>query len=106
MKHTHRYVLALILGAAAGCKDDDPNGGPATPTEIQTVCQDYCDRSKLCDDEVNVSDCVVKCKDRLGACMADEQGQAVDELRVCSDESCDDFTGCTIGAGIQCILGI
>lgn len=104
-----RYTLAIVLGVGLGCgkdRGDDGDGGPATQIEVEDACQAYCQRAKLCDDETVIAECETKCEKRMGNCMADEQGQAVDDLNICADESCDDFRLCTVGTGLQCAFGL
>lgn len=108
MIHTvYRFALATALCAALGCNDDDgADTGVASPAEITSTCQDYCDKAHVCDDEVAVDSCVSDCKDKLGDCMVDEQREAVDDLSLCAARACDNFTGCTIGARLQCTFGL
>lgn len=112
MIHTaYRLALAAVLCAALGCGKDesDETGGEAgavSATELNATCQDYCDQAKVCDADVAVDKCISDCKDQLGNCMVDEQSQAVDDLKLCADKACDEFTGCTIGAGLQCTFGL
>lgn len=101
-----RYVWALLLGAVLGCNDDDGGQAGVDDAELQSTCQAYCDHARTCDDEVVIASCVQKCKDRMSDCMADEQSAALDDLNRCATEGCDDFTGCTIGAGLQCTFGL
>lgn len=108
----NRYVLSAIffgLGAVTGlaCAGDEGSGpDQVSQAEINDACQAYCDKARVCDDEVVVSQCVNDCKDRLGDCMADELGQTVDDLHTCADDACDDFRLCTAGAGLQCTFGL
>lgn len=107
----HRYVLSVIFfgaGAVAGLACGDEGGSPtgATLQEINDGCQSYCERARICDDEVVVSQCINDCKDRLGDCMADEQQQTVADLQTCAEDACDDFRLCTAGADLQCRFGL
>jgi hypothetical protein len=112
LTHVHRYVLSLIFfgfGAVTGLACGDDGGGSisgASLKDINASCQAYCDKARVCDDEVVISQCVADCKDRLGDCMADEQQQTVDDLNTCADDACDDFRLCTAGAGLQCRFGL
>lgn len=89
----------FVVGAGLGCTGTGP-------VRTELTCQDYCDKAKECDGDVDVDACVSDCKDTLDDCMADEQEQALDDLDSCAAGSCDEFGGCTIGAGIQCTFGI
>lgn len=89
----------LGLGAGMACTGTGP-------VRIDATCEDYCAKAKECSDGVDVDDCVDSCKEQIGDCMADEQEQALDDLDSCAADSCDDFLGCTIGAGIKCTFGI
>jgi hypothetical protein len=89
-------ALGVTLGACNGTGD----------TRIKFTCKDYCAKAAECDDGVDEDDCVDNCRDDMEDCMSDEQEQALDDLDSCSEESCDDFLGCTIGAGLQCTFGI
>ncbi|MBA3548510.1 MAG: hypothetical protein H0T76_18665 [Nannocystis sp.] len=105
----YRFALAAAFCAGLCCGNDDDDGdgiGGATAQEITNDCKQYCDRAQVCDGDVEADECLAKCRDRLGNCMADEQGQTLDDLVACSKETCDDFTGCTIGAGLQCVFGL
>ena len=107
MIHTiYRYALAVALGAGLGCENDDGGGGGATDQEVLSTCKTYCEKAVVCDGDVMEAGCTADCQDKLGNCMADEQAQTLDDLEVCSAETCDDFKGCTIGAGLQCVFGI
>lgn len=108
MQHrVSRYTSAVLLVVGLGCGDEPDEGdGRATVAEIRNACQEYCQKASLCDDETVVAECEADCDDRIGDCMADEQRQAVDDLRSCAQESCDDFTLCTIGVGAQCAFGL
>lgn len=99
-----RILMAVVLCAGMGCRDD--RGGSATEQEIESACESYCQKARTCDDEVSTAECTADCRDRMGDCMADEQAQAVDDLEQCAADACDDFTGCTIGAGLQCAFGL
>ena len=98
--------IGLLLGVLLGCNEQDGHGVPASAAKIQSTCQSYCDHARTCDDEVVVASCVAKCRDRIGDCMADEQSTALDDLGQCAREGCDDFNGCTIGAGLRCTFGL
>ena len=102
------FALAATAGVALGaCKEDDTEEYDAGATqEVRNSCADYCDRAKSCDDERNEEECTNKCIDRMTDCQVDEQGAALDKLSACSNESCDDFFGCTVNVGAQCIFGI
>ncbi|MBZ5715708.1 hypothetical protein [Nannocystis pusilla] len=102
----YQAAIAMLFAGVLGCGKDGDGGGGATQTEIDTACQSYCQMAHLCDDEIAADECTATCVDRMGDCMADEQGQAVDDLESCAKEACDDFTSCTVGAGFQCAFGI
>jgi len=85
---------ALLMG----CELDE------TPTERS--CGDYCAQLSMCDDETDIAECEEDCEAAAGNCQADELDQALDELDECAAESCDDIGGCTVGAGLECYLGI
>ena len=93
---------ALAVGAAIGACEREGTGN----ARIALTCADYCRQAHDCDGDVDVDDCKDDCKNTMEDCMADEQEQALDDLDACSDESCDEFGGCTIGAGLQCSFGI
>ena len=107
---------ALLFRSGLACTDGDdddtvsdsavPEEGGSNDARIQTTCQNFCDKSQVCDDSETVEQCVADCKAQLGDCMADEQNQVLDELNSCAAESCDDMGGCTFGAGLQCTFGI
>ncbi len=109
MQSAYRFALAAAFCTGLCCNndnDDDGGGGGATDQEVMTTCKKYCDQAQVCDGDVEAGECLVKCQDRLGDCMADEQSQTLDDLETCSLKACDDFKGCTIGAGLQCVFGI
>lgn len=91
-------VGGLLVGAGLGCTGTGP-------IRIDATCQDYCEKAHECSDDVDVDDCVSDCKDQIGDCMADEQEQALDDLDGCAGDSCNEFLGCTIGAGLTCTFG-
>lgn len=70
------------------------------------TCRDYCNQAKSCDDDLDEEDCRNRCESDMDDCQADEQEQALDDLDDCATKSCDEFVGCTIGAGLQCTFGI
>jgi hypothetical protein len=102
------FTLAAVAGVALGaCKGDDNDGDESGASlEVRNSCEDYCERAVACDDERNRDDCNDKCIDRMTDCQVDEQTAALDKLAVCSNESCDDFFGCTVNVGAQCIFGL
>jgi hypothetical protein len=104
------FCLALTLGLGLGCvvnTDGDGDGdGGSNDSRIASTCTSYCTKAHDCDDDQAIDGCVEDCKEQLGDCMADEQAQTLDDLDSCAVESCDDFGGCTIGAGLQCTFGI
>lgn len=109
IKTTYRIALAAIFCVGLGCSNDSDNsggGGGASDQEVLATCQSYCDKALVCDSDVDADDCVTKCQDRLGECMADEQHQTLDDLDVCAAKACDKFNTCTIGAGLQCVFGL
>lgn len=109
MIHTvYRYALAALVGAGLGCSTDgdDNGGGGATDQEVLATCKTYCEKAAVCDGDVTEAGCTADCQDKLGDCMADEQSQTLDDLDTCSARACDEFTTCTIGAGLQCVFGI
>ncbi len=73
---------------------------------VNATCRDYCDQAKSCDDDVDEDDCRDRCEDAMEDCMSDEQEQALDDLDHCAVSDCDEFGGCTIGAGLQCSFGL
>lgn len=99
-------TLALSSGLCLGlfaCGEDDPTDAEL---DVELACNDYCRKAVECNDDLDMEDCENECEDSASSCMADEQDQALDELEMCSEESCDDFGGCTVGAGLQCSFGI
>ncbi len=99
-------VLALFGGACFGaiaCGEDDPTD---SSLEVELSCADYCRKAVECDDDIDQEECEVNCEDAAKDCMADEQDEALNQLDECSEETCDDFGGCTVGAGLQCTFGI
>lgn len=94
------YLGGLLLGAGiAACTGTGP-------VRIDATCEDYCAKAHECSDSVDVDDCVADCKDQIGDCMADEQEEALDSLDDCAANSCNEFIGCTVGAGLACSFGI
>ncbi|HEY8378490.1 MAG TPA: hypothetical protein VIK91_18475 [Nannocystis sp.] len=107
LKRIRVHLLLALVGASFGCREDaDAPGGVVTTAEIKTACESYCARAKACDVNTDLSMCLDDCRDRMADCMQDEQRQAVDDLTDCSAETCDEFTRCAIGAGLQCSFGI
>lgn len=107
----YRFALATTFCFCfnLGCNKNDDNssgGGGASDQEVMTTCKTYCDQAQVCDGDVQAGECLTKCQDRLGDCMADEQSQTLEDLESCSAMACDDFKKCTIGAGLQCVFGI
>lgn len=100
--------FACVIDADGDADDDaganDDSG--ASAVEIESTCQAYCDKAVECDDDVTLTTCVADCKENMGDCMADEQEKALSDLNSCAADACDDFTGCTIGAGLQCTFGV
>mgnify|MGYP003596440851 CR=1 FL=1 len=100
------FLGVFLLGAILGCNEHEDHGLPASPAKIESTCQTYCDHAHVCDDKTVVASCISKCKDRMDDCMADEQSSALDDLANCASEGCNDFRGCTIGAGLRCAFGL
>lgn len=96
------YAVATLVGMAVGACEREGTGD----ARIALTCADYCQKAADCDDEVDVDECKDDCKDAMEDCMDDEQEEALDDLDACAEDSCDDFLGCTIGAGLECTFGI
>ena len=96
-------VLGLFLGlgaaqlVACGSQSDDPRA--------ITTCRDFCERSNQCD-ETSMDECQENCRQIVDGCMDDEVDGALDQLAACSSEACNEFTECTLDAGIDCIFGL
>ncbi|WP_146657893.1 hypothetical protein [Enhygromyxa salina] len=102
------FAFAAVASFAFGAcrQDDDVDDGSGASFDVQNSCADYCEQRKLCKDETNEETCRNNCEDAMSDCQADEQDEALDKLDQCANESCDDFLGCTINVGAQCIFGI
>jgi len=102
------FAFAAMAGVALGaCKEDDAEEYDTGATlEVKGSCADYCSAARACDDERDEKECTMKCIDRMTDCQVDEQAAALDRLDACTNESCDDFFGCTVNVGAQCIFGI
>lgn len=92
-------LSAAFVGACAESEEDLPLFG-------ELDCENYCERAKTCNDGVDVDSCTQDCVDFMSDCQADEQDEALDEIDMCSNASCDDFAGCSIDAGATCIFGL
>lgn len=101
-------LLGLLVGLSYACAEDDDGGlfDGVSDLRISNACEDYCDQARTCSDDVDVDECRANCEDNMHDCMADEQKQAVEDVEDCSAEACNEFLGCTIGAGLQCSFGI
>lgn len=102
------FAIAAMAGVALGaCKEDDPEEYDTGATlELKNSCADYCSTAVACDDERSHDECTTKCIDRMTDCQVDEQAAALDRLDACTNESCDDFFGCTVNVGAQCVFGL
>ncbi len=99
-------LLALFGGVCFGviaCGEDDPTDASL---EVELSCADYCRKAAECDGDVDREACENDCEGAAQDCMADEQQQALDDLDECSESTCDEFGGCTVGAGLQCAFGL
>tara|TARA_Y100000588_G_scaffold315024_1_gene342909 strand:- start:58 stop:330 length:273 start_codon:yes stop_codon:yes gene_type:complete len=85
-------LLLLSVVALSAC----------TEARIGSVCREACQRAEVCDDETNVDQCRESCEDEVSQCNADSLDATLDDLDRCGDESCDDFTGCVVGAYLEC----
>lgn len=95
-------VAGLVLvQQSVACTEDD--GGSL---ETKLNCADYCQQAQECNGDVNRSECEDDCQEALGECRADELDSVQERLDECADETCDDFTGCSIDVGAQCYFGI
>lgn len=100
------FTLAGLAGVTLGaCREDDGDESDAS-IQVRNTCAEYCSRMVECDDDRNQQKCNDNCVDTMTDCQVDEQAAALDKLDVCSRESCDDFFGCSINVGAQCIFGI
>jgi hypothetical protein len=95
------FALGLVLAQPVGCSDSNDSDA-----RIASACHDYCETARMCNDEIDMDNCQANCEDGMNDCMHDELPQALDDLENCAAESCDDFLGCSIGAGLQCTFGI
>jgi hypothetical protein len=102
------FALAGLAGVTLGaCRQDDGDVDESDASvQVRSVCAEYCSRMIECDDDRNQEKCNNDCADAMTDCQVDEQQAALDKLGVCARESCDDFLGCTINVGAQCIFGI
>jgi len=96
----------LALGACRQSDADDDDDDSAATLEVRNACADYCAMAKVCNDNVDEENCYEGCLDNMTNCQVDEQAEALDKLRECADESCNDFLGCTIEVGAQCYFGL
>jgi hypothetical protein len=97
-------VASFALGACRQTDADEDESGASL--EVMNSCEEYCQQRKLCKDETNEEKCRNNCIDAMTDCQVDQQNAALDKLDQCANESCDDFLGCTINVGAQCIFGI
>jgi hypothetical protein len=91
----------VIVQSAVACADD-----PGETLTAKLDCKNYCRQAESCNGDVNQAECENDCQEALNECQADEVDEAQDRLDECADETCDDFTACTIDAGAQCYFGI
>lgn len=100
-----RPLVLVIAGASAmavgACQEE---GNLSYFGELD--CKNYCDRKKDCNDNTDVDKCVDNCIDRMSNCQADEQQEALDQLASCQEVACNEFTGCSIDAGLTCYFGL
>lgn len=98
-------VLAGALGSVLACVDDDDDGDDGE-ADIRAACVSYCERGEECDDDLDRRACVEDCQDIVEDCQDDEIDETIADLNDCSSEVCDDFIGCSVGAGTQCLFGL
>lgn len=103
--HLTRWILGLLVGISAAQLPACERNGTGD-LRISRTCADYCAAAAGCNDDVDEDDCASNCEDAMDDCMADDQEDALDDLDACAEESCDDFAGCTIGAGLECAFGL
>jgi hypothetical protein len=94
--HRILFTAIVFVGACNGDADDLLDG----------PCQQYCERRNECDSDVEVEPCRQDCVDAAQDCQSDEKEQALDDIEACSEEDCNEIAQCTIGASLQCYLGI
>ncbi|MBK6919891.1 MAG: hypothetical protein IPH07_21015 [Deltaproteobacteria bacterium] len=94
-------ILGFAMSQIGACERDGTGD-----LRVHQSCKAYCQQAASCDDDVDEDDCISRCENTVDDCMADEQEQALDDLDVCSDETCDEVASCTIGAGLQCAFGL
>jgi hypothetical protein len=104
-QHLLRPFLGLVLGLAAAQLPACERNGTGD-LRISRTCADYCAAAVGCNDDLDEDDCASRCEDAMDDCMADDQEDALDDLDACAEDSCDDFAGCTIGAGLECAFGL
>lgn len=98
-------VAGLTVGACTDDAEGDYDDGPVS-MEVQTACDTYCAKSLECEPDRDEQDCRDGCYDAMSSCAADQQNQALTQLEMCAQETCDDFLGCTISAGAECFFGL
>lgn len=91
----------LLVQQSVACKEDSIND---FQTELN--CSDYCRQAEVCNGDVSRAECENDCEETLSECRANELDVVQERLDECAEESCDDFTGCTIDVGAQCYFGI
>lgn len=87
----------MVIGLFwAGCGGDP----------VERSCSDYCETLVGCSDAIDLEECTLDCVQAAGSCQADEQDQALTALDECAVSSCNRILGCSIGASLECYLGL
>lgn len=104
-KNIVHWLLAaaglIVVQSAVACADE-----PGETLTAKLDCKNYCRQAESCNGDINQAECEADCQEALNECQADEVDEAQDRLDECADETCDDFTACTIDAGAQCYFGL
>ncbi len=91
---------------SVGCDTDGDGAGVIEEIQISGSCSDYCDKAAECDSNVDADECKSDCESTVTDCQADEQQETLDTLDECSEDACNEFGGCTVEAGLQCVFGV
>jgi hypothetical protein len=105
MKKLIRPMMFLaglfMIQQSVACADE-----PGETLTAKLDCMNYCRQAESCNGDVNRTECENDREEALNECQADEVDEAQDRLDECAEETCDDFTACTIDAGAQCFFGL
>ena len=88
-------IIALALGASAGCGLIEHTADRLDSSQAEAVCADSCDRQHECDASFDVAACKGKCSASVAAWyLCPDAPDIADYIEMCNGLACDQVESC------------